>query len=55
LAMAGGLLVHAATLRERIVQILRKGDFPHTEPRLVPEPVAGAVRLAGELTKAFRP
>jgi N-acetylmuramic acid 6-phosphate etherase len=51
-AMAGGLLIHAARLRERVVQILRECDFPQVTPRLVPEPVAGAVRLAGELAKS---
>jgi len=49
LAMAGGLLVNAAPLRERVIQILREGAFPQVEARMVPEPVAGAVRLAGEL------
>ena len=46
LALAGGLLVNAAAARDRLMQKIREGDFDRIEIQLVPEPVAGAVRLA---------
>jgi N-acetylmuramic acid 6-phosphate etherase len=46
LALAGGLLVNAAAARDRLMQKIRERDFQRIEIQLVPEPVAGAVRLA---------
>lgn len=48
LALAGGLLVNAASARNRLLQKIRERDFDQIEVQLVPEPVAGAVRLASD-------
>lgn len=48
LALAGGLLIHAPTIRERLTHELRKQGCVQLEIHLVPDPVAGAVRLASE-------
>lgn len=49
LAISGGLLVHAERLREQVLGGLRARGFSRVESQGVPEPVAGAVRLAREL------
>ncbi len=50
LAMAGGLLANASAARDRVVQRLRARGFERIEVQLVPDPVAGAVRLASDLS-----
>ena len=54
LAVAGGLLVHAPTLADQVVQLLRNEGLAQITVQRVPEPVAGAVRLAGEWNAAQR-
>jgi N-acetylglucosamine kinase-like BadF-type ATPase len=54
LAFAGGLLVNASLARQRFLQRMREGDFDQIEIQLVPEPVAGAIRLASEAQLGVR-
>jgi N-acetylglucosamine kinase-like BadF-type ATPase len=54
LALAGGLLVNAATARERLMQRMQDLHFDRIEIQLVPEPVAGAVRLARDFHLGVR-
>lgn len=48
LALAGGLLTHSNRLSERVI---RRITFPFADVQRVPEPVAGAVRLAVQSTR----
>jgi N-acetylmuramic acid 6-phosphate etherase len=54
LALAGGLLVNAATARDRLMQRMQDLHFDRIEIQLVPEPVAGAVRLARDFHAGVR-
>ena len=49
LALAGGLLLGLAQLRERLAEILAQSPYPFAPPVLVAEPVVGAIKVAQRL------
>ncbi len=51
LAVTGGLLLKAESVRECLVERLNQSDFRFEPIALVQEPVAGAVRIASDLAK----
>jgi N-acetylmuramic acid 6-phosphate etherase len=49
LALAGGVMVETPLLRESLLHQAKQRSLPITSVQIVAEPVAGAVKLAGEL------